>query len=171
VADDRFTVETRYGRPEYETLASLGSNLAIDDLDAIIKGNEFCNKLGLDTISMGVSIAFILDCHEQGLLPAEWQGDLDLRFGNADLMLRLIEDTAYRRGLGKHLAKGVRAMAEELGPEARRLAVQTKGQEAPLHDGRGKAAVAFGYAAVERWRNERKGICRGLSLSCFAGRN
>lgn len=150
VEDDRFNVEPRYGRPEYETLTSLGSNLLIDDLDAVIKGNELCNKLGLDSISMGVSIAFLLDCHEQGLLPADWGHGLDLRFGNADLMLRLIDDTAYRRGLGEHLAKGVKAMAKELGPDAERLAVQTKGQEAPLHDARGKAAVGFGYAVVEK---------------------
>ncbi|MBN1105421.1 MAG: aldehyde ferredoxin oxidoreductase family protein [Deltaproteobacteria bacterium] len=149
-ADDRFTIEPRYGRPEYETLAALGCNLEIDDLDAVIKGNEMCNKLGLDSISMGVSIAFVMDCNEQGLLPEDWKEGLDPRFGDADLMLRLIEDTAYRRGLGVHLAKGVRAMAEALGPEALRLAVQTKGQEVPLHDGRGKAAVAFGYAVVEK---------------------
>ena len=72
VKDDRYTVDPRYGRPEYETIAGLGTNLAIDDLDAVIKGNELCNKLGLDSISMGVSIAFLLDCHEQGLLPKDW---------------------------------------------------------------------------------------------------
>ena len=150
VKDNRYAVEPRYGRPEYETIAGLGTNLAIDDLDAVIKGNELCNKLGLDSISMGGSIAFVLDCHDQGLLPRDWGDGLDLRFGNAGLMLRLIEDTAYRRGLGEHLAKGVRAMAQALGSEAEKLAVQTKGQEVPLHDGRGKAAVAFGYAVVEK---------------------
>ncbi len=150
VEDNRFTVEPRYGRPEYETLVGLGSNCGIDDLNAVVKGNELCNKLGLDTISMGGSIAFLMDCHEQGLLPEDWVNGLDLRFGNAELMLQLIEDTAYGRGLGKKLAKGVRDMARELGPEAEKLAVQVKGQEVPLHDARGKAAVGFGYAVVEK---------------------
>jgi aldehyde:ferredoxin oxidoreductase len=65
-------------------------------------------------------------------------------------MLKWIEDTVHRRGLGKHLAKGVRAMARELGPGVEKLAVHTKGQEVPLHDARGKAAVGFGYAVVEK---------------------
>ena len=146
----RFTVDLRYGGPEYEALAALGSNCGIDDLEAIAKGNELANQLGLDVISMGDCIAFAMDGHEHGLLPKDWVQGLDLRFGNAELMVRLVEDTAYRRGLGKHLAKGVRAMSRELGPEAEKLAVHTKGQEAPLHDGRGKAAVALGYALVEK---------------------
>ena len=147
---ERFTVDPRYGGPEYESLAALGSNCGIDDLEAIAKGNELANKLGLDVISAGGCISFAMDCREQGLLPADWVDGLDLRFGNAGLMMKLIEDTAYRRGLGKHLAKGVRAMARELGPAAERLAVHTKGQEVPLHDARGKAAVGLGYALVEK---------------------
>lgn len=150
VESERFTVDPRYGGPEYEALAALGSNCGIDDLEAIAKGNELANKLGLDVISMGNSISFVMDCNEQGLLPAGWVDGLDLRFGNAKVMLQLIEDTAYRRGLGRHLSKGVRAMARELGPAAEKLAVHTKGQEAPLHDGRGKAAVGLGYSLVEK---------------------
>ena len=150
VQDPRFTVDPRYGRPEYETLTSLGSNCGIDDLHAVVKGNELCNKLGLDSISMGGSIAFAMDCNQQGILPKHWLNGRDVKFGDADLMLQLIEDTAYRRGLGKYLALGVRAMARELGPEAGKFAVHVKGQEAPLHDGRGKAAVGFGYAVVEK---------------------
>lgn len=148
--NDRFTVELRYGGPEYEALAALGSNCGISDLEAIAKGNELCNQLGLDVISMGNCIAFLMECQEQRLLPADWSEEEDLSFGNAQLMLKLIEDTAYRRGLGKHLAKGVWKMAKELGPAAEKLAVHTKGQEVPLHDARGKAAVGFGYAVVEK---------------------
>ncbi|MGC8810433.1 MAG: aldehyde ferredoxin oxidoreductase family protein [bacterium] len=147
---DRFTVNLRYGGPEYEALAALGSNCGIDDLEAIAKGNELCNQLGLDVISMGNSIAFLMECQEKGLLPASWREGWDVSFGQAEVMLKLIEDTAFRRGLGEHLAKGVRAMAKELGPEAEKLAVHVKGQEVPLHDARGKAAVGFGYAVVEK---------------------
>jgi aldehyde:ferredoxin oxidoreductase len=147
---ERFTVDPRYGGPEYESLAALGSNCGIDDLEAIAKGNELCNQYGVDVISMGNSISFAMDCKEQGLLPKGWSEGVDLRFGNAETMLKLIEDTIFRRGLGKHLAKGVRMMARELGPEAEKLAVHTKGQEVPLHDARGKAAVGFGYAVVEK---------------------
>jgi aldehyde:ferredoxin oxidoreductase len=147
---ERFDVDLRYGGPEYESLAALGSNCGIDDLEVIAKGNELCNQFGLDVISMGNSISFLMDCNEHGLLPKDWTEGEDLKFGNAVTMLKLIEDTVHRRGLGKHLAKGVRAMARELGPEAEKLAVHTKGQEVPLHDARGKAAVGFGYAVVEK---------------------
>jgi aldehyde:ferredoxin oxidoreductase len=147
---ERFTVDLRYGGPEYESLAALGSNCAIDDLEAIAKGNELCNQFGLDVISMGNSISFAMDCNEHGLLPKDWKEGEAPKFGDAAAMLKLIEDTVHRRGLGKHLAKGVRAMARELGPGAEKLAVHTKGQEVPLHDARGKAAVGFGYAVVEK---------------------
>ena len=148
--NDRFHVDLEYGGLEYEALAALGSNCGIDDLEAVAKGNELCNQYGLDVISMGVSISFAMDCYTQNLLPEDWVGDYNLGFGNADTMLRLIEDTAHRRGLGRHLASGVKKMAESLGPEAEKSAVQTKGQEIPLHDARGKAAVGFGYAVGEK---------------------
>lgn len=148
--NEQFEVDRRYGGPEYESLTGLGSLLMIDDLEAIAKGNEMCNKLGLDCISAGNTIAFAMDCNEQGLLPNNWAARDDLRFGNAGIMLKLIQDITYRRGLGKYLAKGVRMLSRELGPEAEKLAMHTKGQELPLHDGRGKAAVGFGYAVVEK---------------------
>jgi aldehyde:ferredoxin oxidoreductase len=99
---------------------------------------------------MGGCIAFAMDCHEHKLLPKDWVSQSDLKFGNTEAMLKLIEDTAYRRELGKHLAKGVRALSRELGPEAENFAIHTKGQEMPLHDGRGKAALALGYAVAEK---------------------
>jgi len=150
VESERFTVDPRYGGPEYESLASLGSNCGIDDLEAIAKGNELCNQLGLDVISMGDCIAFAMDCREHGLLPEDWTGGMDPKFGDTKAMLTLIPDTVHRRGLGRHLADGVRAMSRKLGPEAEKFAVHTKGQEMPLHDGRGKAAVALGYAVAEK---------------------
>ena len=147
---ERFNVDPHYGGPEYEALASFGSNCAIDDLETIAKANELCNKYGIDVISTGNSISFAMECYEKGLLPEEWTGGMDLRFGNADILLQVIEDVVHRRGVGNYLAKGVRAMAAELGPEAEKLAVHSKGLEIALHDGRGKAAVALGYALVEK---------------------
>lgn len=147
---DEMEVEDQYGGPEYEALAALGSNCGIDDLQIVAKANELCNKYGLDVISAGNSIAFAMECNERGLLPDEWVQGIDLKFGNSTILLDLIEDIVHKRGLGLHLGKGVRAMAEELGPEARKLAVHSKGQEIALHDARGKAAVGFGYAVVEK---------------------
>ncbi len=81
--EEPWNVDPAYGGPEYETLAALGSNCGVDDLKAICKANELCQRYSLDTISTGVSISFAMECFEEGLLSKEDTDGLDLRFGNA----------------------------------------------------------------------------------------
>jgi len=142
----RYEVSAEYGGPEYETLASLGSCLGVDDLEAIAKGNELCNRYTLDTISTGMCIAFAMECFEKGLISLEDTEGLDLTFGNADAMVEMIERIAFRRGLGDLLAEGVKRAAEKLGGEAKKYALHVKGQELPLHDPRGKFGVGLSFA-------------------------
>ena len=92
-----YATDSCYGGPEYETLASLGSLLCIDDLAAITKGNELCNRYTLDTISTGVAIAFAMECYEAGILTKTDTGGIDFRFGNPEAMLKGIEWIAFRR--------------------------------------------------------------------------
>ncbi|MFZ5943131.1 MAG: aldehyde ferredoxin oxidoreductase family protein [Bacillota bacterium] len=139
-------VDPRYGAPEYETLSALGSLLENDDLAGIAKANELCNRYTLDTISTGVSIAFLIECFEQGLISKEFTGGHELRFGDSNLILQLIEMIAYRRGIGNFLADGVKEMSQKLGPPSRHFAVEVKGQEVPMHDARGRLALAYAYA-------------------------
>jgi aldehyde:ferredoxin oxidoreductase len=143
---ERYEVSPEYGGPEYETLASLGSCLGIDDLEAIAKGNELCNRYSLDTISTGMSIAFAMECFEKGLLTLDDTEGLELTFGKAEAMVEMIERIAFRRGLGDLLAEGVKRAAEKLGGEAKKYALHVKGQEVPMHDPRGKFGVGLGYA-------------------------
>lgn len=138
-----------YGGPEYETVASFGSNLAIGDLHLIAKANELCNKYLLDTISTGATIAFAMECYEHGLIGPEDTGGLELRFGNGEVLLPLIEMIAHRTGIGKLLAEGSKRAAEEIGGDAHFFAVQVKGQEVAMHDPRGKYNVGIGYALSE----------------------
>jgi aldehyde:ferredoxin oxidoreductase len=145
-ADEPWDIDPAYGGPEYETLAALGSLCGVGELAAIAKGHELCNALGLDTISTGNCIAFAMECSERALLPDDWAAGLDLRFGNAEVMLQLIQMIASREGLGHILADGVQRMAERLGPEAEAFAMHTKGQEWPTHEPRGKWGVALQYA-------------------------
>ena len=142
----RYEVSAEYGGPEYETLASLGSCLGIDDLEAIAKGNELCNRYTLDTISTGMSIAFAMECFESGILTLEDTEGLELKFGNAEAMVEMIERIALRRGLGDLLAEGVKRAAEKLGGDAKKYALHVKGQELPMHEHRGKFGVGLGYA-------------------------
>ncbi len=146
VEEERFSVESKYGGPEYETLASLGSNLGIDDLALLAKANEVCNALGLDTMSAGMTISFAMDCYEHGLLDEQTTGGLALRFGNDDVLLPLLDDIAHRRGLGALLADGSAQAAALIGPESVPFLRNAKKQEIPMHDPRVKTGLGLQYA-------------------------
>ena len=108
--DEPYPCDPAYGGPEYETLAALGSNCGIDDIKAICKGNERCGANALDTISTGATIAFAMECFEKGLLTAKDTGGIDLRFGNGDAMIQVIDLIARREGIGALLAEGTARM-------------------------------------------------------------
>lgn len=141
-----YVVERRYGGPEYETLAALGSDCDVSDLAAICKANELCQRHGLDTIGTGVAIAFAMECYENKIITKKDTHGIDLRFGNADAMLKMVEMIGRREGIGKLLGEGVRRAAEALGPAAEPFAVHVKGQEVPMHEPRLKKALGLGYA-------------------------
>ncbi len=141
-----YNVDPTYGGPEYETLASLGSNCDIDNLEAIAKGNELCNAYGLDTISTGASISFAMECFERGILTVKDTGGLRLNFGNAQAMLQLVEMIAKREGFGDVLAEGVARAAAKIGNGAGEFAMHIKGQELPMHEPRFKPGMGVGYA-------------------------
>ena len=145
-ATGRYEVDPTYGGPEYETLAALGACCGIDDLEAIAYGNQLCNSYGLDTISTGITIAWAMECFEQGLLTEEDTGGLALRFGNAEAMTTLVGQIARREGFGDLLAEGSLRAARRIGRGTERYAMQVKGQEIPLHEPRAKFALGLGYA-------------------------
>ncbi|MBI2848003.1 MAG: aldehyde ferredoxin oxidoreductase family protein, partial [Chloroflexi bacterium] len=124
--DSPYTVDPAYGGPEYETLASLGSNCCITDLKAILKGNELCNAYSLDTISAGDAIAFAMECYENKLFTKEETGGLELNFGNAGAMLKLLDMIARRQGIGDLLAEGTKRAAEKIGRGAMEFSMQVK---------------------------------------------
>jgi aldehyde:ferredoxin oxidoreductase len=144
--DPRYGVDSRYGGPEYETMAALGTNLNIFDLKAIAKGNEICNRYCMDTISMGMTIAFACECFEKGIITIADTDGLDLRCGDAELMLRLLEITARREGFGNLLAEGINRLANQWGVGDAAFNLSVKGQELPMHDPRVKVGVGLGYA-------------------------
>lgn len=144
--DEPYPIDPAYGGPEYETAVSLGSNCSVTDVYAVSKASERCNALGLDTISTGGTIAFAMECFEEGLLTSEDTGGLELRFGNADAMLQLLELIATREGIGDLLAEGTKRVAARIGGGAERLAVHVKGQELPYHDPRIQHGLGLGYA-------------------------
>jgi aldehyde:ferredoxin oxidoreductase len=143
--EGKYATDSRYGGPEYETLGSFGSNCGVNDLRAIAKANEMCNRYGLDTISTGVTISFAMECYENGLLTQSDTDGIDLRFGNAEGVLAMVGKIARREGIGDLLADGSARAAQKIGRGAERFAIQVKGQELPMHEPRGKPGVGLGY--------------------------
>lgn len=139
-------VDSKYGGPEYETIAALGSNCGVDDLGAIVKGNELCNRYGMDTISAGASIAFAMECFERGLIDQADTGGIELRFGNADAMICLIDQIAARQGFGAVLSEGVKRASEIIGQGSEAYALHVKGMEVPMHEPRFKKGLGLGMA-------------------------
>lgn len=146
VQDGDFIVDKKYGGPEYETLAALGSNCGIGNLKLLLKANELCNRYGIDTISLGMTISFAMKCYEEGIIDKDITGGLELNFGNEELLLPLIEKIAKREGFGDILADGSRAAAARFGQRSERFLIEVKGQEVPMHDPRVKSGMGFQYA-------------------------
>ncbi len=146
VNDKEINVDPVYGGPEYETVVSLGSICGIDDLKYVAKANELCNKWGIDTISAGMTIAFAMQCYEEGILTGEDTGGIDLYFGNKEAVLGLIEKIARKEGFGKLLAQGSRMVAKKIGKGSEKFLREVKGQEVAMHDPRVKASLALQFA-------------------------
>jgi aldehyde:ferredoxin oxidoreductase len=133
--------------PEYESLWALGPNCGIKDLSAIAYANDLCNKLGVDTISMGQAVGFLMACAENGKVKPEDIG-LSLNWGNAETLFKIIEMTAKREGIGDLLAEGTKRAAAKLGAED--LAMHVKGLELPAYDPRGLKGQALSFATSNR---------------------
>ena len=145
-ADEKYEVDPKYGSPEYEAVASLGSNCGVGDTLAVAKANEICNRYGMDVISAGASIAFTMELLEKGILSPEDVDGMDLRFGSIEAQHEMLEKIARREGFGDLLAEGSKRAAEEIGKGSEKYAIHAKGQELAMHDPRAKGMVGFGYA-------------------------
>ncbi len=126
-------------KPEYETLGMFGANCLNSNLESIIKVNDICNRYGIDTISGGASIAFAIECFENGLITTADTDGIEMTWGNHKSIVAMTEKLVKREGFGDILADGVRVAAEKIGKGAEQFAMHVAGQEAPAHDPK------FGY--------------------------
>lgn len=136
------------GGPEYETISMFGPNLLIDDLDAVVAANELANRLGIDTISAGGAIGFLMEAYERGeTRGVDLQGIVP-RWGDGRTLLALIGQIGNREGLGSLLGEGVARMSKAMGsPE---YAIHVKGLEFPAHDPRAFNSMGLSYATANR---------------------
>lgn len=133
--------------PEYESIWSLGAACGIDDLAAITKANYICNEDGMDPITFGATVACAMELAEKGLISADEIG-MELKFGDAEALVKLAEMTGKREGFGDKIALGSYRLAESYG--APELSMTVKKQEFPAYDGRGMQGMALQYATSNR---------------------
>jgi len=145
ITEGPYKVDPRYGGPEYETLAAMGSYCQVSDLEAICYANQLCNMYGMDTISCGATIAWAMDCFELGLISKEDTDGVVLRFGSADALVQMVEKIGKREGFGRLLGEGSARAAERLGV-GQDLVVATKHQEYPAHMPQHKRSLALIYS-------------------------
>jgi aldehyde:ferredoxin oxidoreductase len=143
--------------PEYETMDTLGAMCGVDDLNAITMANYKCNEYGLDTISAGSTIAFAMEAYQRGILNLEQTGGIALEFGNADVIVDMVERIARRQGIGDLLAEGTLRMAERLGGDSQHFAMQVKGLELPAYDPRAAKITGLGYVTANRGGDHMNG--------------
>ena len=132
-------------KPEYETLCMAGTNLLNDSLPSIIKFNEICNAEGLDTISVGGTLGWVIECFENGLLRVQDLDGLEMRWGNARAIVDMTEKIARRDGVGAILADGVKAAWEHFDHIGTEFAIHVQGEELPAHDPRFTPGLAATY--------------------------
>ena len=152
-------------RVEYEPLWAFGPHCGVDRMDAIIKAIDLCNYYGMDSISAGNIVGFAMDCYEHGILTKDDTGGLDLRFGNAEAMVKLTEMIGRREGLGNILAEGVKRAAEMIGKGAEKFANHIKGLEMTGYDIRGLKTAAVGYAVSFRGADHNRHGAYALDIA------
>lgn len=152
-------------RMEYDNIWALGPNCGVDKLDAIIKAADQCNYYGLDATSAGVTVSFVMDCHEKGILTQDELGGIDAHFGNAEALLQLIEKIGKREGIGEVLADGVKAAAAKIGKHSEKLAQNIKGLEVTGYDLRCLKTAALGFAVSFRGADHNRSGAYAFDIS------
>lgn len=143
--------------PEFQALGMLGSNLGLGDINTVLKENDMCNLLGLDTLSTGNVIGFAMECFEKGLISEKETDGLELKFGNGEAAVALIEKIVKRDGFGDLMAEGVKTASEKIGKGSEKFAIHMKGMEMSAYDCRGAYGQALGFATSNRGGSHMQG--------------
>jgi aldehyde:ferredoxin oxidoreductase len=153
--------------PEYETLGLMGTNLLIDDPKVVTIGNDIANRVGVDTISAGAMIGFAIECFEKGWLTTDDTGGLELKWGDADTLLKMTELIGLREGIGELFAAGTLAAAKKIHPDAVEEVTHCKGLDFPSHDPRSCISLAPTYATGTRGACHFRGPCEDVEMGGF----
>jgi len=149
--------------PEFETVGMLGSNCGISDWSSIMQASNICDSYGFDTINAGGIIGMVMQAFEAGFLNKKDTDDIELRFGNDQALLQILEKIGKREGLGDILAQGIERAGKELG--ILEFAVHSKGQTFPVYDPRGAKAMALTYATSPKGAHHMYATTFGAELA------
>jgi aldehyde:ferredoxin oxidoreductase len=142
------TIDGAYGGPEYETLGAFGSACGVTDLIAVAKANEMCARWGLDTISTGMTISYIMELADRGLLGVEQTGGFLPKWGDGEAVLEAVDMIAHCRDFGERMAQGSKRISQWVGQGSEAYLVEVKGLELAMHDPRTKVGLGLGYAVA-----------------------
>jgi aldehyde:ferredoxin oxidoreductase len=131
-----FAIKDQMHRPEYQTLAALGGMLMNDNLEAVIKANDICNRYGVDTMGVGSAIAMSMECYENGLITKADTDGIELTWGNAEAIVAMVEKIAKREGFGALLADGNEKAVARIGKGAEKYSMAIRGKSLANHDPR-----------------------------------
>jgi aldehyde:ferredoxin oxidoreductase len=162
IDEGSFKMEEGAG-PEYETAGAFGPLIMNDDLEAVVKLNELCNRYGVDTISCGAVIAFAMECFEKGVITSDDLDGGELRWGNTDDIFKIFDMIVFRKCIGDVLAQGVKNAAKKIGKGSEKFTAEVKGLEQSMHDARAMHGLGLHYMMCNR------GACHVASYVVEAG--
>jgi aldehyde:ferredoxin oxidoreductase len=153
--------------PEYETLGMMGTNCLIDDPKAVAKANEIANKLGIDTISAGAMVGFVMECFERGWITTQDTGGFEIKWGDPKALIRLVEQIGKKEGFGLIFCDGTLGAARKIGIGAQDIVAHCKGLDLPAHDPRACISLAPTYATGTRGACHFRGGCEDVEMGGF----
>ncbi len=158
-----YRIENAAG-PEYETVGAFGSMCLNSNIESIAYINDYCNRMGVDTISTGCTVAFAMDCYNQGIITEDELG-FKLEWGDADAIIKLTKLICENEGIGKIFSRGSREAAKLIGKGAENYTAEIKGLELPMHEPRTNYPLGLQYATSNR------GAChlRGFGSDIYSG--
>jgi aldehyde:ferredoxin oxidoreductase len=153
--------------PEYETIFAFGSNCGVDSLEMIAKADRLSDDIGVDTISAGAVISFAMECYEKGILSKQELDGLDLKFGNQEALIQMLEKFGTREGAGDLLAEGAARAAKKIGKGSEKYAITIKDLENAGHSPRGMKGYCLGMATSTRGGSHQDGRPTGERVGKF----
>ena len=143
--------------PEYESTGMLGACCLVDDVKAVAKANDICNREGIDCVSAGAYTGFLMECFEKGLITEKDTGGLAIEWGDGDVLIKVVKQIAAGEGLGELFSEGIVGAAQEIGGGAEDLIVHVKNLDFPAHDPRAVFGLSVNYATGTRGACHERG--------------